>query len=198
MRRIFPPVLLLLFLWVLARWGGAPVDPTPLPSEGQTLFEPEQSAQGEEGGSSRPAKATKGPAAYTEARAYRMVLDVAGSCSLEAVEELKGDFRRPRRMKWLSGMFCCRLLSSDGRLLEEATLEAPDQVCVVLDPMVADEAGEPTPSRLTAEGPTVFQVRLPKVDDAAVLEVIRLAGAGEPEGNARPLGQLVAAIDLTR
>lgn len=138
------------------------------------------------------------PPRYREARAYRIVLERSGQSLLEAVEELKGDFRRPRAQKWLPGMFCCRLLSADGSLLEETTMEAPDQVCVVLDPMVANEVGAPMPSRLTAEGPAVFQVRLPKVDDAAVLEIIRLAGTGESQGDARPLGQLVAAIDLTR
>ena len=205
MRRLVPPILLLALLLLLG-WmgrldvghqdtdpsfsrseGATPPDitvqPVPPETEGEILAEPNPTA---------------GSPFYSKARAYRIVMSELGACSLEAVEELKGDFRKPRSMKRLAGMFSCRLLDTNGRVLAESTIQAPDQVCVVLDPQVTDAAGAPLPSRLTSEGPVVFQVRLPKVEDAAALEIVRLAGSREPQGDERPLGQLVALLDLTR
>ncbi len=205
MRRLVLPILLLALLPLLGWMGRHDVgrqntDPSSSSPKGATP--PDITAQLAPSETERARLAqpngTAGSPFYSEARAYRIVMSASGVCSLEAVEELKGDFRKPRSMKRLAGMFSCRLLDIDGRVLGESMIQAPDQVCVVLDPQVTDPAGAPLPSRLTPEGPVVFQVRLPKVEDAAALEIVRLAGSREPQGDERPLGQLVAAIDLTR
>ena len=94
-------------------------------------------------------------------------------------------------------MLCCRLLGENGAVLAQTTLEAPDLVCVVLDPTTPDATGAPRPVQLTPTGPAVFQARLPQVEGAATLEVIRLAGEREPRSEERPLGQLLAAISLS-
>ncbi len=196
MRRILPPVLLLLLLLALARWAVPPLPPDSSPEEAAGSGAVALPGKSVEPVATNPTDEDETPF-YTQARAYRMVLDESGRCVLETVEELTGDFRRPRAMKRLPGMFCCRLLDAAGRLLEQTTMEAPDQVCVVLDPMVLDDTGSAKPTRMTPEGPVVFQVRLPKVEGAEVLEIIRLAGTGSATANERPLGQLVASLSLT-
>jgi len=129
------------------------------------------------------------------ARAYRLVLN-GGECTLEAVEEIRGDFRRPRAMAWLAGMLCCRLLDSAGNLLAEETMQAPDYHCVVLDPLTPGQDGEPTPAVFTPSGPMTFQTRLPAIAGAARLEVIRLAGGPAASAGSRPPGRVLASIAL--
>ena len=201
MRRIGLPLLLLLLVLALAWRAGVRPDA----EDGAGVRNADVAFQ--EAVAATPAPPVPEPAPtspkprgatfYSEAVACRIAMDGVGRCELEAVEELRGDFRRPRALKWLPGMFCCRLLDASGGLLEETTMEAPDQVCVVLDPMVVDADGAPVPTRMTPEGPVVFQVRLPKVEGAEVLEIIRLAGTGSAGGDERPLGQLVASLSLT-
>jgi hypothetical protein len=128
---------------------------------------------------------------YREARAYRLVLG-GGVCDLEAVDELEGEFREDREMVAREGMFYCRLLGVDGSVLAETTMDAPDRQCVVLAP----QDGEMVPMRMTGDGPFVFQVRLPVVEGAVSLEVVRLAREGVPDDGSRPLGDLVVTLDL--
>lgn len=200
MRRIGLPLLVLLVMLALvwrANWGrgpdGADRAATDVPMEPVATV-PATPADRE---ATAPAPGPEGPAFYSEATAYRIAMDEMGRCELVAVDALRGDFRRPRALKRHPGMFCCRLLDGEGRLLEETTMEAPDRVCMVLDPRAVDANGAPVPARLTAEGPVVFQVRLPKAGGAEVLEIIRLAGTGAAGGDERPLGQLVASLSLT-
>jgi hypothetical protein len=131
----------------------------------------------------------------TEARAYRLVLNGA-TCRLDGIDELRGDFKRPRAMRWEAGMICCRLLDAAGRLLAVETLPAPDQICVVLDPHTPDTTGSPTPAMFAPGGETVFQTRLPKVPGAVTLEVLRLSGGESIAPQDRPPGQLLASITL--
>lgn len=130
---------------------------------------------------------------YSEARAYRLVLD-GGICELEAVEDLSGDFRQPRSMLASEGMFHCRLLDADGGVLAETTMHPPDRRCVVLVPDFENPGAAPLPVSLTAERPVVFQVRLPAVDGASKLEIVRLAKSGLPADGTRPDGELVAQL----
>lgn len=140
-------------------------------------------------------QSANGPGGFREARAYRLVLD-SGACTLEAVEEIRGDFRRPRAVAWAAGMLSCRLLDATGRVLAEETMPAPDHLCVVLDPLTPGPDGRPAPAALTPSGPVTFQTRLPKFSTAASLEIIRLSGEPAPSAGARPPGQLLASIPL--
>lgn len=132
---------------------------------------------------------------YSAARAYRLVLD-GGVCKLEAVEDLSGDFRQPRGMLASEGMFYCRLLDAEGGVLAETTMHPPDRRCVVLVPDLENPGAPPLPISLTADRPVVFQVRLPVVEGASELEIVRLAKSGLPANGARPDGELVAKLSV--
>lgn len=151
-----------------------------------------------------PPNATLPPSAVTaqsppgEQRAFRFVLN-GDKIELEAVEDMRGDFHRRRGpMAWQPGMFYCRLLDAAQRVLAEDTLAAPDRTCVVLDPNTPDANGKPRPVVLTATGPAVFQVRLPKIDSATQMKIYRLAGTRPAMANEEPLGQLLATIPLSK
>ena len=120
-----------------------------------------------------------------------MVLN-GDAVELEATTELRGDFRPARRGAiWAPGRLCCRLLDASQRVLAEDTVPAPDFTCTVLD------GGAPQPVRFTADGPVVFQVRLPEVPAARELRVYRLTGFAPPAAGAEPAGRLLAALALT-
>ena len=119
---------------------------------------------------------------------------VGDTLALEATEDLRGEFRRRRGpAAWAPGMLCCRLLDAEQRVLAEETLSPPDRTCVVLDPHIA---GPPQPTVLTADGPVVFQVRLPKLAAATELKVYRLAGADRAALGAEPVGTLLGSFPL--
>jgi hypothetical protein len=130
---------------------------------------------------------------FTEQRVFRLVAD-GGVFSLQAVEDLKGDFRKKRQLRWEAGMLCCRLLDARGNVLAEDTFNSPDYVCLVLDPNVPENASRPV--RYTPDGPVVFQVRFPQTEGATRLNVYRLAGQHPPAQQADPPGKLLAAISL--
>ncbi len=119
---------------------------------------------------------------------------VGGKCTLEKVEEVSGAFHRERVPAWQIGMLCCRLLAGDGRIVAERTIQAPDYVCVVLDPN--DESKVPTAARLTTEGTATFQVRFPTVAEAVRLEIRRINADVRPTDTAFPPGPLIASIDI--
>ncbi len=129
-------------------------------------------------------------------RAYRLVL-AGDTLALEAAEDLRGELRRRRGpAAWAPGMLCCRLLDAEQRVLAEETLPPPDRTCVVLDPHVRGSAGQPQPAVLTAEGPVVFQVRLPKLAAATELKVYRLASTDPAALGAEPVGTLLGSFPL--
>jgi hypothetical protein len=129
-------------------------------------------------------------------RAYRLVL-AGETLALEAAEDLRGEFRRRRGpAAWAPGMLCCRLLDAEQRVLAQETLPPPDRTCVVLDPHVAGPAGPPQPTVLTADGPVMFQVRLPKLAAATELKVYRLASADRAALGAEPVGTLLGSFPL--
>jgi len=130
---------------------------------------------------------------YTSAKAYRFLLD-GEDCELEAVDDLVGEFREPRTLLANAGMFYVRLLGEGGDVLAETTMHPPDRQCVVRAPLGGD--GEMVPMAMTVEGPVVFQVRLPVVEGAVKMELVRLIGGQLPEDGSRPLGDLVAVVDL--
>jgi hypothetical protein len=209
MRRILPVIVLALvagalMLAVLNRHGQRvderrPASPLPEPVADQAPAAPAPTAAAPIG--PEPHFLPQAPAGreggghFREARAYRLVLDGA-SCTLEAVEEIRGSFRKPRAMARAAGMLNCRLLDAAGRLLAEETMTSPDHLCVVLDPETPDADGRPTPAKLTRPGPATFQTRLPAFAGAATLEVVRLSGAPAASPGARPPGQLLASIPL--
>jgi len=129
-------------------------------------------------------------------RAYRLVL-AGDTLALDAAEDLRGEFRRRRGpAAWAPGMLCCRLLDAEQRVLAQETLPPPDRTCVVLDPHITGPAGPPQPTVLTAEGPVVFQVRLPKLAAATELKVYRLAGTDRAALGAEPVGTLLGSFPL--
>ena len=110
------------------------------------------------------------------------------------MEEVSGAFGRERMARWQTGMLCCRLVTEDGQVVGERTLQAPDYVCVVLDPNNA--AATPVAARLTSDGPATFQVRFPQITDAVRLEVHRIAAETRPGNSTTPVGPLIASIAI--
>lgn len=131
----------------------------------------------------------------TEARAYRLILN-GETCRLDGIDEIRGDFKRVRGLKWEPGMICCRLLDASGRQLAVETMPAPDRVCVVLDPHTPDDNGNHTPVKFNLGGETVFQTRLPKIAGASTLQVIRLSGGETTSPEHAAPGQIIATIEL--
>lgn len=126
-----------------------------------------------------------------------MVLN-GDALELEATTELRGDFRPARRGAiWAPGRLCCRLLDASQRVLAEDTVPAPDFTCTVLDGGAEAVGGASQPVRFTADGPVVFQVRLPEVPAARELRVYRLTSFAAPAAGAEPAGRLLAALALT-
>jgi len=133
-----------------------------------------------------------------EQRAFRFKINGA-AIELDAVEDIRGDFHRRRgELQWSPGMFYCQLLDTQQRLLAEETLAAPDHVCVVLDPNTTDLDGKPLPARLSPTGPVVFQVRMPKFQDAALMKIYRLSGPPPTGPGLEPTGTLLATIPIAR
>jgi len=138
--------------------------------------------------------ATAAPASTRHA--YRFRMD-AGKVSLETVETVHGQFRQRRGAPdWNPGMFCYRLLDAQDHVLAEETQPAPDHRCVVLDPHVTRADGSPLAAALTADGPTIFQVRMPRHDHATTLRIYRLSGPRPADADAEPAGELLASIPV--
>ena len=133
------------------------------------------------------------PEAVVRQYVFRLQLDQS-RCTLETMEEVSGAFGRERIQQWQPGMLCCRLVAADGHVVSERTMPAPDYVCVVLDPN--NGGNDPVASRLTANGPAVFQVRFPQIDDAARLEVHRIATDARPADAGAKIGTLIASIPI--
>jgi hypothetical protein len=129
-------------------------------------------------------------------RAFRFVLH-DGRLELEAAEDIHGDFHQRRGpVAWQPGMLCCRLLDAQKRVLAEETVQAPDRVCVVLDPNTKDADGNPLPAVLSPKGSAVFQVRLPKVGAATQMRVYRITGPRPATAGGNFAGQLLATVPL--
>ena len=136
--------------------------------------------------------------APAEQRAFRFLL-TGDHLELTAVTETRGDFHRRRGpLSWQPGMLYGRLLDAGQQVLAEDTLAAPDAPCFVLDPHTRGADGEPKPALLTATGPVVFQLRMPRLDSATHLEIYRLSGSQPTVGNETPVGALLASILLPR
>jgi hypothetical protein len=71
-------------------------------------------------------------------------------------------------------------------------------VCVVLDPNTTDLDGKRLPARLSPTGPVVFQVRMPKFQDAALMKIYRLSGPSSDGPGLEPTGTLHASISSLR
>ncbi len=123
------------------------------------------------------------PARYR--RAYLLGLD-GGRLSLENTEDVEGDFaqRRVTSEEW-PGMLRCRLLSTDGKVLAEELVPAPDHLCTVLDAY----DGVAKPVSYTVPGPVLFQLRLPRLPLATRLDVARITGQGSLARD-QPVGTL--------
>lgn len=198
--------LAILAIVLIAWWVSAPVHPRATAESSDAISESRRAAGPTQNDAASPSPSPSGPAAAgvraaasppsRVQRAYRFVLN-EGQIALEAAEELRGDFH-PRRgeMAWQPGMFYFRLLDGASNVLAEQTMPAPDQQCVVLDPNTPDAKGVPQPAVLTASGPVVFQVRMPKVEGATQMRVYRLGGAHRAPKTEEPLGQLLASIPL--
>jgi hypothetical protein len=121
-------------------------------------------------------------------RAYMLSLDKGALTLLEA-QDIEGDFapRRGRAEIW-TGMLRCRLMSARNVRLAEEVLPAPDYVCAVLDA----RSGSDKPVKYTAEGPVVFQVRMPRMKEAARLDIFRIVNPGSSA-----LEPLIGSIPLT-
>ena len=121
-------------------------------------------------------------------RAYMLSLEKGALTLLEA-QDIEGDFapRRGRAETW-TGMLRCRLMSAKNVRLAEELLPAPDYVCAVLDA----RSGSDKPVKYTAEGPVVFQVRMPRMKEAARLDIFRIVNPGSSA-----LEPLVGSIPLT-
>ncbi len=114
-----------------------------------------------------------------------------------AIEDTRGDFRKRRGpLPWQPGMMYGRLLDAGKQVVAEDTLPAPDAKCVVLDPHLLTPDGAPSPTQFTADGPVVFQLRLPKVDSATHLKIYRLTGHQPAAANEEPAGLLLATISI--
>lgn len=140
----------------------------------------------------RPAGSPRSEPAMRQ-HVFRFQLE-GNRCTLEALEEVSGSFGRERAARWEPGMLCCRLRAEDGRILGERTLPAPDQMCVVLDPN--DPSGTPTATRLTSDGPVVFQVRFADIAGAVRVEVARVESSIRQADPAAPVGPLLASIQI--
>ncbi|MEI6674591.1 MAG: hypothetical protein WCO57_05390 [Verrucomicrobiota bacterium] len=130
--------------------------------------------------------------------AWRMVL-AGDRVELLGREDLQGDFHERRgRMAWLPGMLLCRLLDARQQVLAEETLAAPDHACVVQDPQMTGEGGQPMAVAFSSSAPVVFQVRLPRVANATQLQVYRLTGPRPAAAEAAPAGILLGRIALSQ
>jgi hypothetical protein len=125
-------------------------------------------------------------------RAYMLSLD-QGKIALVSQQDIEGDFAPERRKpeEW-SGMLRCRLLSAENQILAEELLPAPDHLCAVLDP----QSGSTRPVSYTVAGPVIFQVRLPRLPQAARLDISRII---QPEDAGQPgLEGSLGSIPLPR
>jgi hypothetical protein len=130
-------------------------------------------------------------------RVYRFALE-AGRISLEAIEDVRGDFRTRRHSdQHEAGMLRFRLLNSRNQTLAEEVILAPDYVCLVLDQNTSPD-GRAIATRFTPPGPLVFQVRLPVRDDATVMKIYRAQSAARNPADAAPAEALVATIPLDK
>jgi len=186
MRRTFTPLLVLLFLLLVATVVFLWQTDAPIKESSSKVAFPEHSphdpkrsvvgvnSQAEKSRSqtARTPTFTADPAHYK--RAYMLSLD-GNRLSMESVQDIEGDFAARRRQpeEW-SGMLRCRLMDADGQTLAEEIIAAPDQLCTVLD----SHDGPPKPVKLAIPGPVIFQVRMPRVADAHQLEVFRIQGPG--------------------
>ncbi len=119
------------------------------------------------------------------ARVYRLLAD-GGQFSLQAVDEVQGDFRQPRAQPSGSGVLSCRLVSGKSGLLASTLVAAPVNFCNVLDPVTGGAVTYVRPA------PQVMQIRLPVVEGADRLEIHGDVSATEPDGFSR----LLASIPL--
>lgn len=130
--------------------------------------------------------------------AFRFVL-TGDKLALDAVERIQGDFRKRRgEMAWEQGMFYCRLLDAENRVLAEETLMAPDYVCMVLDPRTPGADGMPSPVRLSPTGPVVFQVRMAGGESASEMKIYRIQTPRPANPGDEPASGLLATISLAQ
>ncbi|MES2468382.1 MAG: hypothetical protein V4675_13835 [Verrucomicrobiota bacterium] len=119
------------------------------------------------------------------ARVYRLLAD-GEQFSLQAVDEVQGDFRQPRAQPAGSGVLSCRLVSDKSGLLASTLVAAPVIHCNVLDPVTGGAVTYVRPA------PQVMQIRLPRVEGADRLEIHADASTTEPASPSR----LLASIPL--
>lgn len=133
----------------------------------------------------RPPPAGSTGEALPRARVYRLLAD-GEQFSLQAVDEVQGDFRQPRAQPSGSGVLSCRLVSDKSGLLASTLVAAPVTQCNVLDPVTGG------PVTYVRPAPSVMQIRLPMVEGADRLEIHTDASSSEPASPSR----LLASIPL--
>ena len=194
-------LILLLMLGLVAYWllHGAPdrletlpgpSKSKPLANENTKVVSPSLSAIPAAAAPSvkKAAAGADDPTGNHRRRAYMLSLEKGALTLLEA-QDIEGDFapRRGRAETW-TGMLRCRLMSAKNVRLAEELLPAPDYVCAVLDA----RSGSDKPVKYTAEGPVVFQVRMPRMKEAARLDIFRIVNPGSSA-----LEPLIGSIPLT-
>ena len=186
--KTWPFLIALLMLLIL--WWQAGHDPEKTasaskvaPSGPQVSLPPPESPPGLTEVSPPPAGSTG--AVLPRARVYRLLAD-GEQFSLQAVDEVQGDFRQPRAQPSGSGVLSCRLVSDKSGLLASTLVAAPVNFCNVLDPVTGGAVTYVRPA------PQVMQIRLPRVEGADRLEIHADASATEPASPSR----LLASIPL--
>ena len=197
-------LLLIAFVWLLSERtrrlpGKTPPERDPMPEESladaPSMKKPDHQAT--ERTIARLPDAADAPAPDKQ-HAFRFVL-TDGKLALEAVESIQGDFRKRRgEMAWEQGMFYCRLLDAENRVLAEETLMAPDYVCMVLDPHTPGADGMPSPVRLSPTGPVVFQVRMAGGESASEMKIYRIQTPRPANPGDEPASGLLATISLAQ
>jgi hypothetical protein len=176
-------VVLLILLWQV---GTDPVVHRPLvPPEAPRMAPATTGLPASAALENSPAPAGASAEARPRARVYRLLAD-GGQFTLEAVDEVQGDFRQPRAKASGSGVLSCRLVSDQTGLLASTEVAAPLEHCRVLDPAAAGAVDYLRPA------PQVMQVRLPVVEGADRLEI---HGTAQGPGSA-VTSRLLASIPL--
>ena len=175
-------LLMLLILWWQA--GHDPEKTASAPTIApQVSMPPAESPAGLPEVSPPPAGSTA--EGLPRARVYRLLAD-GEQFSLQAVDEVQGDFRQPRAQPSGSGVLSCRLVSDKSGLLASTLVAAPVTQCNVLDPVTGGAVTYVRPA------PQVMQIRLPMVEGADRLEIHADASTTEPASPSR----LLASIPL--
>jgi hypothetical protein len=161
-----------------------PADPQGLPETAQTAAGPTHPTERIPAdlpldpepppGSPHPQPTAPTPISQSTQIVFRLILE-DGTCSLDAVEQVQGQFRSRRAAPEVhAGMIACRLLGPNHQIIAERWLHPPDHVCAVLDTTTAGTATNPRALTLAGIGPQVFQVHFPAALRGQRMDVYRI------------------------